>query len=405
MDALQESLEADPDQDNSTSLSRLQTLLFSIREQWIDADISPEHPLKAELDACEKKLTIMERDVSAARTRSLPAAAPPTSSFSSSFTSTGAPSHHYIELPKIKVPTFNGDIMSWSTFWSTFRSTVDDRPELSDSQKLNYLRQAVKDPSLQLLLNSPMETPETYKEIVLELKDRFQKTREIHQSITKAITSLSCPKHTRADLRLLYDVLKTSISNLKLTKHYNIESFLSSLVYAILPAKLQLLWDQATKKDKGVPPIEQQLTFLKDHAETLPAATPHPTEKTPDPASKKIFPKRKDYAPAKGRNNILLLLQHLLLINGIAYSVPQKNILCFFAPNGHLILWCRKQLASALTISAATAWLEATLLQIANLLIVVRSADRSIILLFTSNKQLLLQSTILQLLVIRCQTP
>ena len=194
--------------------------------------------------------------------------------------------------------------MGWSTFWATFKSTVDDRPELSSTQKLNYLRQAIKDPSLQLLLSSPLETTDTYDDVVQELKDRFQKTREIHRTIIKTLTSLSCPKHTRADLRLLYDVVKTSITNLKSTKQYDIESFLSSLIYAILPAKIQLLWDQATKKDKGVPPITQLLSFVKDHAETLPAAASTPTDKTPDPASKKSFFKKKDSPPAKGRNNV-----------------------------------------------------------------------------------------------------
>ena len=306
LDALQESLDAEPDQDKSTPLARLQTLFFSMRDQWTEADLSPEHPLQSELDACGKKLTQMEVDAFAARTRSLPTSAlPATSSLSSSFSSSGAPAHRYIELPKIKVPTFSGDIMGWSTFWSTFQSTVDDRTELSDSQKLNYLRQAVKDPALQLLLNSPMETPDTYKDIIRELKDRFQKTREIHQALVKTITSLTSPKYNRADLRMTYDIFKTSITNLKSTKHYTIESFLSSLLYALLPAKLQLPWDQATRKEKGVPPIDQLLSFLKDHAETLPAVNSHPPEKTQDPASKGTSnPRRKDATPAKGRNNI-----------------------------------------------------------------------------------------------------
>ena len=263
LDALQESLDAEPDQDKSIPLSRLQILFFSMREQWTEADLPPDHPLQSELETCGKKLTQMEGDALAARNRSLPAAAfPTTSSLSTSFSSSaGAPAHRYIELPKIKVPTFAGDIMGWSTFWSTFQSTVDDRTELSDSQKLNYLRQAIKDPSLQLLLNAPMETPDTYKNIVKELKDRFQKTREIHQALVKTITSLTGPKYSRADLRMTYDIFKTAITNLKSTKHYTIDAFLSSLLYAILPAKLQLPWDQATKKDKGVPSIDQLLSF------------------------------------------------------------------------------------------------------------------------------------------------
>ena len=306
LDSLQESLDAEPDQDKSIPLSRLQTLFFSMREQWTDADLPPDHPLQSELDACGKKLTQMEGDGLAARNRSLPPSAfPAATSLSSSFSSSGAPAHRYIELPKIKVPTFTGDIMGWSTFWSTFQSTVDERTELSDSQKLNYLRQAIKDPALQLLLNSPMETPDTYKDIVKELKDRFQKTREIHQALVKTITTLTSPKYNRADLRMTYDIFKTAITNLKSTRHYTIEAFLSSMLYAILPAKLQLPWDQATKKEKGVPSIDQLLSFLKDHAETLPAVNTQHPEKTQDPASKGTSnPRRKDATSAKGRSNV-----------------------------------------------------------------------------------------------------
>ena len=303
LEALQGNLEAEPDQDKTTPLERIQTLFSSIEEQLTNADLSPDHPLHAELDVCEVRFTRLQSDALAARHRSMPPPSPSTSSFSSSFSSTGAAAHKYIELPKIKVPTFNGDIMGWSTFWSTFRSTVDDRIELSDSQKLNYLRQSIKDPALQLLLNSPMETPDTYKNIVRELKDRFQKTREIHQALVKTITTMSSPKHTRADLRMTYDVLTTTITNLKSTKHYTMEAFLSSMLYTILPTKLQILWDQATRTDKGVPPVDQLLSFIKDHAETLPAA--NTADKIQDPASKgNSNPKRKDATSNKGRNNV-----------------------------------------------------------------------------------------------------
>ena len=335
VEALQESLDSEPDQDKSTSLTRLQTLFFSMREKWAEADLPPEHPLQAEMDACGKKLTHMEGGALAARTRSLPTPSPSTSSFSSSFSSAAAMSHRYIELPKIKVPTFSGNIMGWSTFWSTFQSTVDDRSELTDSQKLNYLRQSITDPALQLLLNSPMETPDTYQDIVRELKDRFQKTREIHQALVKTITTLSNPKYTRADLRKTYDVFKTTISNLKSTKHYTIEAFLSSLLYAILPTRLQTPWDQATKTDKGVPPVDQLLSFIKDHAETLPA-----TNQPAEPASKgNSNPKRKDANSNKGKNNVHVVSP------APTTQAPQKECRweCKLCPGEkHLLYFCPK---------------------------------------------------------------
>ena len=295
MDTLQDSLDSEPDRDHTTSLSRLQTLLYSLREQWEEADVSTEHALQAELDRCERQLTQQEGNVSAAKARATPST-PPLSSTMASLSTSGVTAYQYSKLPMIKVPTFNGDIMGWSTFWATFKSTVDDRPELNNSQKLNYLRQAIKDPALQLLMNSPLEGPDTYQDLVDELKDRFQKTKEIHQVIVKTVTSISSPKYTRADLRLFYDTMKTSITNLKSTSHYDIESFLSSLAYSTLPNKLQILWDQATKKQKGVLPITELLAFIKDHAETLPAPT--------TPSGEKTSPATKKEQPARGRNNV-----------------------------------------------------------------------------------------------------
>ena len=233
-----------------------------------------------------------------------------------SLSTSGVTAYQYSKLPMIKVPTFNGDIMGWSTFWATFKSTVDDRPELNNSQKLNYLRQAIKDPALQLLMNSPLEGPDTYQDLVDELKDRFQKTKEIHQVIVKTVTSISSPKYTRADLRLFYDTMKTSITNLKSTSHYDIESFLSSLAYSTLPNKLQILWDQATKKQKGVLPITELLAFIKDHAETLPAPTTPSGEKTSPATEEGTTSQEGETTFTLPPHHLLLLLLQLLHTNG-----------------------------------------------------------------------------------------
>ena len=328
LDALQDSLDSDPDRDHSTSLSRLQTLLYSLREQWEEADLSPEHALQSELDRCEVQLSHKEGDVSAAKARATPPT-PPLSSTVASLSTTGAAAHQYSKLPMIKVPTFNGDIMGWSTFWATFKSTVDSRIELNSSQKLNYLRQAIKDPALELLMNSPLEGPDTYQDLVDELKDRFQKTKEIHQAIVKTVTSIFSPKYTRADLRLFYDTVKTSITNLKSTSHYDIESFLSSMAYSILPNKLQILWDQATKKQKGVLPITELLAFIKDHAETLPAPITSSGEKT--------APAKKKEQPARGRNNV-----HTTSSAPTTTSAPYKWDCVICKPEKHPLFLCPK---------------------------------------------------------------
>ena len=53
--------------------------------------------------------------------------------------------HTELKLPKFSVPTFDGNIMNWSNFWDQFSVAIHDKTELSDTAKLAYLRDALKD--------------------------------------------------------------------------------------------------------------------------------------------------------------------------------------------------------------------------------------------------------------------
>ena len=284
--AIQTYMDSNPDGNLSAPLQDLKTLYRSLREEWKGANLPSTHSIKPELDACVKTITEFEAMVASVRDRSDLATL--SSSSHSSFTS--APDRVYYnplaDLPTIKVPTFAGDILEWSTFWAAFRSSIDSRTELNNTQKLQYLRQAVKDPDLQSLLHSPLETEDMYVSVIAELKDRFNKTREIHAHLTDSILKLPTPKQTRVDLRRAVDSFKRTIDTLKQTEHYTLDAFLSSRFYLALPQRLQTLWDQHTKKDKGVPPILNLLKFIKEHAETLPSVIT-PLSEQPTESSKK----------------------------------------------------------------------------------------------------------------------
>ena len=269
LDAIQDTLTSKPDSNQVSDLTDLKVLFSSLRSQWQDANLPTDHPIKAELDSCRRTLATLGADVTAASDKS-----DSHSSTSSSSASTSGPC--YIlgknDLPTITVPKFTGDILDWSSFWASFKSTIEDRTELSNTQRLHYLRQAIVDPELQLLLHSPAETTDFYLEVVEELKERFNKTREIHKLLSRTLADLPSPKQTRADLRRLVDLVKRTMSSMKATKQYDMDSYLSSIVFSILPSRLQTSWAQHTKKDKKVPPISQLLLFLREHAETLPSS-------------------------------------------------------------------------------------------------------------------------------------
>ena len=304
--SIQDSLDTNPDCNHSTPLQDLKTLFHKMKEEWKCANLPSTHSLKSELDACRKTITSLEIAVAAVKDRA------DTHSVASSSTTYSSTSDRVVynplaDLPTIKVPSFAGNILEWSTFWAAFKSTIDSRSELSNTQKLQYLRQAVKDPDLQSLLHSPLETEDMYVSVIAELKDRFSKTREIHSHLVSSLLNLTSPKLTRVDLRRMVDSVKRTIDSLKHTENYNLDAFLSSIVYLILPQKLRTTWDQHTRKEKNVPPVLNLLKFLKEHAETLPFVITPTSEKPSDP-SPKTNPRKpgnkSNSQPQKNRNAV-----------------------------------------------------------------------------------------------------
>ncbi len=68
--------------------------------------------------------------------------------------SAGAGEHEGVKLPKIEVPTFDGNILSWRRFWEQFSVSVHERSSLSGSEKLVYLQHALKNGSANVVIDS-----------------------------------------------------------------------------------------------------------------------------------------------------------------------------------------------------------------------------------------------------------
>jgi len=50
---------------------------------------------------------------------------------------------HFHQLPKLSLPTFCGDVLSWQAFWDIFESAIHLNGSLTDVQRFNYLKTMV----------------------------------------------------------------------------------------------------------------------------------------------------------------------------------------------------------------------------------------------------------------------
>lgn len=63
---------------------------------------------------------------------------------------------NYSRLPKLSLPTFDGNPLEWQTFWDSFSTEVDSNPNFTGVQKLNYLHTQLQGVTLCVISGFPL---------------------------------------------------------------------------------------------------------------------------------------------------------------------------------------------------------------------------------------------------------
>ena len=302
---LRDAVASRPEADHDSTLTSLKTAYDNLLTEWDDGNHDEDHPLRDRITECGQHIGQLNCEL--ARTREpTPTSAPDLSSTTISTTSSSvrlrAP-----KLPTLELPTFNGEVMKWATFWAAFKNQVGNREEISDADKLIYLRRSIKHQPTQDLLETPREEEDTYAEVVAELKRRFDRPKEVHKTLVQRIIQLTPIRETQDEIKRLMDVVRKTLLSIKRTGSYCIESFMTSLVFLLLPKKLQVLWEQHSKKEKTVLSVFPMLDFFLEHADTLTPSslsTPHQAAKSDAQEKKTKPPGKKSDQSFKHRNNV-----------------------------------------------------------------------------------------------------
>lgn len=131
------------------------------------------------------------------------------------------------KLPRLDMPTFNGDRMKWAEFWDTFETTIDKNDNLSDVEKLKYLNSKLLGEA-KLAVSGIQLSNENYKVAVDLLKERFgDKQTVINAHYTELMNLISANNSTR-NLRFLYDQIEKNLRGLQaLDQNINQDVFVS----------------------------------------------------------------------------------------------------------------------------------------------------------------------------------
>ena len=200
-----------------------------------------------------------------------------------------------IKLPKLDIPTFDGNLLHWLTFWEQYCVAIHDRADLSQAQKLVYLRQSLKDGSAKNVIEGLSRSGEQYTEAVKCLQERYNRPRLIHQAhVRKIIEVPSLKDNTGKELRRLHDVLQQHLRALKAMDKEPSASFITSLIEMKLDPDTMFEWQKASQGSADVPHYTKLLEFLNLRAQASESASSESRKSTKNdhPLAKRRLPNR-----------------------------------------------------------------------------------------------------------------
>ena len=193
-----------------------------------------------------------------------------------------------VKLPKLDVPTFDGNILNWKSFWEQFCVSVHDRSTLSDSEKLVYLQHSLKNGSARKVIEGLSRSGEYYTEAIESLKSQYDRPRLIHQTHVRMILDAPPLKEgSGKELRRLYDTVQQHLRALKAMEHEPSGPFITSVLELKLDVNTMFEWQRHSQDDTDVPHYNKLLEFINlrvQASETLPTgrrrAESHSTQST-----------------------------------------------------------------------------------------------------------------------------
>jgi hypothetical protein len=159
-----------------------------------------------------------------------------------------------IRLPKLEVPTFDGNILNWKSFWEQFCVSIHNRPNLTDSEKLVYLQSALKDGSAKRVIEGLSRSGEYYAEAIECLCSRFDKPRLIHQTHVKMLLEAPPLKDGNGkELRRLHDTAQQHLRALKAMDYEPSGPFITSVIELKLDTNTMFEWRKFSQDVADVP--------------------------------------------------------------------------------------------------------------------------------------------------------
>ena len=119
-----------------------------------------------------------------------------------------------VNLPKLQLPIFDGNIQQWQEFWDIFNSTIHEQQTLSAVSKFNYLKNVLKGSALSTIVGIPL-TNDDYALAVRLLQEKFGQKEAIVGVLYSRLQNLPKASNKFVDIQRTSETIEKLLRQLE----------------------------------------------------------------------------------------------------------------------------------------------------------------------------------------------
>lgn len=200
---------------------------------------------------------------------------------SSNLTNKSASLH--IKIPRIELPTFDGDIQNFPFFYETFKRVIHTNPELSDSDRIHYLLGHLKGKAKGVAAGI-VPAAENYRVIWDALIAKYQDKRALAVNYLNQLFSLKSAGSSPANVEKVFDKYTSIVAGLKQLKIDNMSDFI--FMYAglkLVDSDIAKQYEMSLRnlKDPQATDYDYFVKFVREQVKILYRTAPQRPERSP----------------------------------------------------------------------------------------------------------------------------
>ncbi|GFV86492.1 uncharacterized protein TNCV_2156851 [Trichonephila clavipes] len=172
-----------------------------------------------------------------------------------------------IKLPEIPLPVFRGRYDEWPSFKSQFDNIITNNNDLSESQKLYYLKASLQGDAK--LLEA---VDDSFESLITALKTRFENKRLLTETHINAILEIEkLTSESARDIRTMTDILSKNIRALKLLgfERNNLSDLiLLNIILKKIDRETRKQFEQSIDSNQ-IPELDTFIMFLEKISQTI----------------------------------------------------------------------------------------------------------------------------------------